>query len=410
MATLASDDFDRANNADIGANWTPSGGGFKIVSNAAAPTNTASDSFERYTAISWPDDQYAEATISGIDAASGGEGIGVICRADTTGVTTFYRLVGSASNFRLSRYNTGASTTLVEGAGTTFAVNDVIRLEIRTIAEGAYYTCLKNGIPFTSGLDSSPLTSGQAGIVYSSTSTSAALASWSGGSLQAVKLAGVPINITWAAGADPAGQSVTVPSSTTCAIMFWAYGAASGNGLSSATLAGAAPDATFEVPTAASGQIGIGAARWDNPPTGSQTLDTAWDTSPTLGGPVCSVAFLTGASPDAWRDVDGDQDTSTNAVTVTVTTLSDDLVLKYNANGNGNAVGISSGWQSYNSQLRDIDARLSWIWASTTTQVCDGENEGVPALVALSFGAEEIPPITDAPETLRVVRAAIRTN
>ena len=64
MAVLVLDDFNRADNADLGASWTAitGEGVFEIVSNAIAPTSLSSDSGEKITAgLRWPDDQYAQA-------------------------------------------------------------------------------------------------------------------------------------------------------------------------------------------------------------------------------------------------------------------------------------------------------------------------------------------------------------
>jgi hypothetical protein len=196
MTELASDDFDRADNASLGGNWSPNitGRQFLIVSNAAKPTATAQDVAESYTAVSFPNDQYSEVVLGAVEPAGGvDEGCGVICRATSPSTSfTGYRLVGNGSGFGVLRFNSGVSTSLQTGSGTTFAAGDTLRLEVRTNGANCDWSAWKNGVQFTSGTDTSPLTSGRAGIAYSSSDTAATIASWAGGDFDTPAVSGQP--------------------------------------------------------------------------------------------------------------------------------------------------------------------------------------------------------------------------
>jgi hypothetical protein len=189
MAILASDNFTRANSADLGTSWdecTGEGdpGGFNISSNTAISQSLVSDTSETNNAATWPNDQYSEATFNATAADGVGVGSGVTCRAATGATVTYYRLVGNASGYELGRKVNGAFTLLSNGSGTTFAAGDKIRLEVRTNGANCDWILKKNGTQFASGTDTSPIASGRAGIGYSSTSSSqanTALSAWEGG-------------------------------------------------------------------------------------------------------------------------------------------------------------------------------------------------------------------------------------
>lgn len=205
----------------------------------------------------------------------------------------------------------------------------------------------------------------------------------------AAVLTGTPVAVTWAAGADPAGQSVTIPADATAVYMFWAFfTSAAGNGLLSVTLAGNAPAQTFETPTAAVAQTATGVAAWYNPTTGSQTLDPAWDASPAEGS-TCIVVFVKDGDTTAWRAAGADNQDGTTACSVTLTTVSGDLVLKFDQRFSGTTPpSLSTGWtngQTHNNNSES--ARLSYISATGTTQVCNSEDANYSSVCAISIPA-----------------------
>jgi hypothetical protein len=203
----------------------------------------------------------------------------------------------------------------------------------------------------------------------------------------AAVLTGTPVAVTWASGANPAGQSITIPSDATAVYMFWAYyTSADGNGLSTVTLNGANPSQTFEIPTAATDQTGTGVAAWYNPTTGSQTLDPAWDAAPEEGS-TCIVAFVKDGDTTAWRDADADNQDASAAASVTLTTVSGDLVIKFDQRF-GTAPALSSGWTNGQTTTNNGEgARLSYISATGTTQVCASEDDNYSSVCAISIPA-----------------------
>ena len=213
----------------------------------------------------------------------------------------------------------------------------------------------------------------------------------------AAVLTGTPTAVVWASGSNPAGQSITIPSDATAVYMFWQYYlGSSGHGLASVTLAGDAPDQTFEVATAAGDQAATGVAVWYNPPTGSQTLDPAWDSIPSEG-PTTIVAYVKDGDTTAWRDADAANETGGTACSVTLTTESGDLVLKFDSK-DGAAPANTSGWTSAQTTTNGGDgSRLAYISASGSTQAAPSEDEAYSSIVAVSIpagagGSASLPP------------------
>jgi hypothetical protein len=52
MGVLATDDFNRADNADLGVNWTPVDGSFQIISNQAITASLDADAIAS-RGVSW---------------------------------------------------------------------------------------------------------------------------------------------------------------------------------------------------------------------------------------------------------------------------------------------------------------------------------------------------------------------
>jgi hypothetical protein len=181
VTELAADLFDRANNVDLGADWTAIQSSLNIVDTSQVRYNTSNaDAAEKYVSATWPADQYSEITFgTGTSASSAGTGYGPICRAGSD--ATFYRAVGNAVGWSFRRIVSGASTNLGGGTGTTFATGDRLRLEVRTVAANCAYSLLKNDVQFHSGTDTSPIASGSAGLAYSFQDLTTRVASWSGG-------------------------------------------------------------------------------------------------------------------------------------------------------------------------------------------------------------------------------------
>lgn len=206
----------------------------------------------------------------------------------------------------------------------------------------------------------------------------------------AAVLTGTPVAVAWAAGINPAGQSITIPADATAVYMVWSYAVgANGHGLASVTLNGASPNQTYEIASASTYEVATGVAAWYNPATGSRTLDPAWDAAPEEG-PSTIVFFTKDGNTTTWADADAAHAAGVSAVTVTLTTTSGDLVVKFDQRYNGNIAGspaLSASWTNGQTQTAGVESsRLSYISATGTTQVCNSENEDYSSIVAIAIG------------------------
>lgn len=128
---MATDDFNRADNADLGVNWDVQTGetAFKIVSNRALPTAISSDASERYVGVAFANDQSSQATLAAGAGGLGstvGEGIGVLVRSSAS-ARTFYRTVVSTAGSEIAKFVAGTYTQLTTN-GTAWAATDVVFL------------------------------------------------------------------------------------------------------------------------------------------------------------------------------------------------------------------------------------------------------------------------------------------
>lgn len=178
MSTLASDDFNRANTATLGANWTPQNASnrfWQVSSNTAIPNSYANDTGEWYSGITWPNDQWSQCTCNVGSTASAGVGPAVRHNA----ATTRYRLVAStagSNNFELGKEVSG-SFTLIWDRTSAFTSGNTVRLE----AQGTTLRAFNNGVQIGANSTDSSIASGPAGIIYSSTDSGSSVDNWSGG-------------------------------------------------------------------------------------------------------------------------------------------------------------------------------------------------------------------------------------
>lgn len=176
-----SDNFNRANENPLASPWSDFGASavdFKLVSNSVTPTSLISDDAQMsLTSITWPNDQYCQVkvTVTGTSAGAGG-GLAVRCAA---GAKTFYRVVvnkAASANVEVAKFVAGAFTSL--GTRTTTWV-DGDTLQMRIVGTSIYV--YQNGIQLGALITDSALTSGNAGISYSSTVTTMTLDDFEGG-------------------------------------------------------------------------------------------------------------------------------------------------------------------------------------------------------------------------------------
>jgi hypothetical protein len=194
---------------------------------------------------------------------------------------------------------------------------------------------------------------------------------------------------------------VTVPSGCKAAVFTWSYyNAASGHGLASATLNGAAPDATAEIATQIGGSDApaTGIAVFLNPASGSQTFAHSFDAA-TTEGPARALTFLTADGAIAVRGSLGvDSDFSSNAASVALTGLTaGDLVVAMDQKFAADPAN-QSGWTSLlTGNVNNEHFRVRSIAASgsSVTATAQGPNYSSIAAGAFYDAGVASPTITD---------------
>ena len=178
---LASDTFDRANNADLGTSWDVVTGesSFQITSNTAEPSLFNSDCSESNNSVSWPNDQYSQAKVT-VVGTTADAGDGVLVRADT-GARTFHRAVvnkAGSDNIEIAKFVAGTYTKLANRTQ-AWTDTDVLRLE----AIGTTLKVYRNGTQMGADISDSAISSGRPGVNQSGPVTSGFLDDWEGGSI-----------------------------------------------------------------------------------------------------------------------------------------------------------------------------------------------------------------------------------
>lgn len=184
MPALATDDFNRADTVgpDLGINWTNvfagafASNGFQITSNVAVPTTLGSDKLEIYTGVTFPADQYAQAKIT-VTGTSAQTGPGPAVRGAVDG--SCYRVVVNkrvADNVEIQKF-VGATFSSLGLRTALWVDGDTLRIE----AQGTSIRVHQNGAQLGASATDSALVSGFPGISYSSTSTTASVDDWEGG-------------------------------------------------------------------------------------------------------------------------------------------------------------------------------------------------------------------------------------
>lgn len=197
MSVLASDSFDRADEAPLASPWgsrnVAGDLAFNLTGNKAV-RNADLDAREYYDGgVTWPNDQYSQSQLTVTGTTGGGSGIGLSLRG-ATGATTFYRFAidhAASNNWDLSLLTAGALFGLATG---TQAFSDGATFKFRIIG-GALDVSINGGAPFASATDFN-IASGKPGLAYSSSETSASVDVWEGGD-NSVTLQQQPIASLW---------------------------------------------------------------------------------------------------------------------------------------------------------------------------------------------------------------------
>jgi hypothetical protein len=159
--TVASDEFTRSDNTDLGPDWTPIiSSPWSIVSNhIRTPGSGSGFGVETHNAV-LPNDQWAESTIQTITGAAN-LWVGVTLRASESVYSSYQFLAarGTGLGSNISKVISGTKTQLITESSTTWATTDILRAEAR----GTTLSLYRNDVLVLTVEDSSFL-SGKAGV------------------------------------------------------------------------------------------------------------------------------------------------------------------------------------------------------------------------------------------------------
>lgn len=173
------DNFDRANNASLGSNWTtPSGtNAIRINSNQAAGNATLGGGAAYWSANAFNDDQYSKCIPIGLAAGGRYEYAGV--RMGGANGEGYYAKTDGTNSWLVYINAAGAESTLATFSGTGFNGSTDI-LEIRAV--GTAIRFYKNGSQIGSDATDSNIASGYAGFLEAPDNNTA-IDSWEGGNV-----------------------------------------------------------------------------------------------------------------------------------------------------------------------------------------------------------------------------------
>lgn len=156
MALPATDNFNRADSANLGANWTEQGSGLAIISNAAGGNVNGAYQFDYWNADVFPNDQYSQAVIGTLN----GELLLTVRAQNVVAFDLYALLIQADGDSYIFRWD-DALPTLVSSLGNfSFSSTDVIKFT----AVGTTLQAYKNGSPLGASATDATYASGSAGI------------------------------------------------------------------------------------------------------------------------------------------------------------------------------------------------------------------------------------------------------
>lgn len=220
MATRITDDFNRADNADLGAAWDVVGGAtaFHITSNQAIPASFGgSDSYEIYTgAGAIANDQWARADLTCVGTSGSGAGVALLVRV-TAGDRDGYRLCcdhAATNNVMIDRHTDGGSTYIQKILITrAWSDGDTFEFQVRGGTGAVRLTVIHNGTVVIDTVDTDAATSqvlsGYPGISFSTSETSALIDNFTAGDFLDIVRTASPVTVALSASSTSTTKTAT---------------------------------------------------------------------------------------------------------------------------------------------------------------------------------------------------------
>jgi hypothetical protein len=185
MSIITTDNFNRSSST-LGASWSEYGdfsNAWNANGSAAVPDSLGADCYAANNGT-FPNDHYGQCKIAVTGSGGGGQGVGPAVRMGTATPTNVYRLAAdhaASNNMELSKF-VGGSFTSKWVRTQAFTDGDTLYLEIQSTTLIAKL----NGTAIGASVTDSSLTSGAAGICFSSgTLTAASVDDFEGGDFAA---------------------------------------------------------------------------------------------------------------------------------------------------------------------------------------------------------------------------------
>ena len=192
------DNFNRANNGDLGTNWTPvtSEGAFKVEANRAQNQFDSSDEAEYWVPTTPANNQYAQGVMTATTGYTTHDGPAAMLRA-ATAAQTYYRVIFNHQGAGTPSNNIGIGKK-VTGTFTGIATRSVAWTDGDTCygeINGTTIQAKINGVNAGASVTDASIASGQYGIAYSSEGSGqvGTIDDWEGGNLGAATKAPQPL-------------------------------------------------------------------------------------------------------------------------------------------------------------------------------------------------------------------------
>lgn len=190
MATLASDDFNRADEATLASPWVkPTSANLDVCNLTSNRVSSTIDNVNRaaiYSGPAWPNDQWSRAKLYCVSTAGVRQGPALYVRmTDGNSCYRFSTDHAASTNCNISRFNSDSRATVLDFTQ-AWTDGDVWELRVEGSASAARLGVFLNGAQVAGVTDNDTIASGSPGIGVSNNVliSSWSIDDWSGGDIQ----------------------------------------------------------------------------------------------------------------------------------------------------------------------------------------------------------------------------------